>query len=72
MGGVCRGWKPVPHGATGLLGMAKESLIKEFFLFIKQEKKWWLVPLIAVLLLVGALIVFAGSSPLAPFIYPLF
>jgi len=52
--------------------MAKESLIKEFFLFIKQEKKWWLVPLISVLLLVGALIVFAGSSPLAPFIYPLF
>ncbi|MEK7731927.1 MAG: DUF5989 family protein, partial [Planctomycetota bacterium] len=43
-----------------------------FFLFIKQEKKWWLVPLISVLLLVGALIVFAGSSPLAPFIYPLF
>jgi len=52
--------------------MAKQSLIKEFFLFIKQEKKWWLVPLITVLLLVGALIVFAGSSPLAPFIYPLF
>ncbi|MEK7755618.1 MAG: DUF5989 family protein [Planctomycetota bacterium] len=52
--------------------MAKQSLIKEFFLFIKQEKKWWLVPLISVLLLVGALIVFAGSSPLAPFIYPLF
>ena len=52
--------------------MAEQSLIKEFFLFIKQEKKWWLVPLITVLLLVGALIVFAGSSPLAPFIYPLF
>jgi hypothetical protein len=52
--------------------MAKQSLIKEFFLFIKQEKKWWLVPLISVLLLVGALIVFAGSSPLAPFIYTLF
>jgi len=52
--------------------VAKQSLIKEFFLFIKQEKKWWLVPLISVLLLVGALIVFAGSSPLAPFIYPLF
>ncbi len=52
--------------------MAKQSLIKEFFLFIKQEKKWWLVPLISVLLLVGALLVFAGSSPLAPFIYPLF
>lgn len=52
--------------------MAKQSLIREFFLFIKQEKKWWLVPLLAVLLLIGALIVFAGSSPLAPFIYPLF
>jgi len=52
--------------------MAKQSIIKEFFLFIKQEKKWWLIPLISVLLLVGALIVFAGSSPLAPFIYPLF
>ncbi len=52
--------------------MAKQSLIKEFFLFIKHEKKWWLVPLIAVLLIVGALIVLAGSSPLAPFLYPLF
>jgi len=52
--------------------MAKQSLIKEFLLFIAHEKKWWLVPLIAVLLIVGALIVFAGSSPLAPFIYPLF
>jgi len=52
--------------------MAKQSLVKEFFLFIKHEKKWWLVPFIVVLLLVGSLIVFAGSSPLAPFIYPLF
>ena len=52
--------------------MAKQSLLKEFFLFVKHEKKWWLVPLLAVLLLVGTLIVFAGSSPLAPFIYPLF
>ncbi len=52
--------------------MAKQSLLKEFFLFVKHEKKWWLVPLLAVLLFVGALIVFAGSSPLAPFIYPLF
>ena len=52
--------------------MAKQSLIKEFFLFIKHEKKWWLIPLIAVLLIVGALVLFAGSSPLAPFLYPLF
>lgn len=52
--------------------MAKQSLIREFYLFVKQEKKWWLIPLLTVLLLVGALIVFAGSSPLAPFLYPLF
>jgi len=52
--------------------MAKQSLVKEFFLFIRHEKKWWLVPLICVLLLVGALVLFAGSSPLAPFLYPLF
>ncbi len=52
--------------------MAKQSLVKEFFLFIKHEKKWWLIPLILVLLVVGALALFASSSPLAPFIYPLF
>ena len=52
--------------------MAKQSLVKEFYLFIKQEKKWWLVPLITVLLIVGALLVFASTSPLAPFVYPLF
>ena len=52
--------------------MAKQSLVREFALFIKQEKKWWLIPLVAVLLLVGALVVFTSSSPLAPFLYPLF
>lgn len=52
--------------------MANQSLIKEFLLFVKHEKKWWLIPLIAVLLLVGAIVLFASSSPLAPFIYPLF
>ena len=52
--------------------MARPSLVKEFLLFIKEEKKWWLVPLIAVLLLVGAMVLFAGSSPMAPFLYPLF
>ena len=52
--------------------MAKQSLIKEFALFVKHEKKWWLIPLIGVLLLVGVLYLFAVSSPMAPFIYPLF
>jgi len=52
--------------------MAKQSIFKEFFLFIRHEKKWWLIPLIAVLLVVGALAFFASTSPLAPFLYPLF
>ena len=52
--------------------MARQSLIKEFLLFVREEKKWWLIPLITVLLIVGALVVFADSSPLAPFLYPLF
>jgi hypothetical protein len=52
--------------------MAKQSLVKEFVLFIKHEKKYWLIPLIAVLLIVGALILFSSSSPLAPFLYPMF
>jgi hypothetical protein len=52
--------------------MAKQSLFREFFAFIKHEKKWWMIPLVLVLLVVGSLILFAGSSPLAPFIYPLF
>ena len=52
--------------------MAKQSLIKEFILFIRYEKKYWMIPLIVVLLIVGALIAFSASSPLAPFLYPLF
>lgn len=52
--------------------MAKQSIVREFFLFVKHEKKWWMIPLFSVLLIVGALILFASSSPLAPFLYPLF
>lgn len=52
--------------------MAKQSLVRDFVAFIKHEKKWWLIPLLAILLLVAVLIIFAQSSPLAPFIYPFF
>lgn len=40
--------------------------------FLKTRKKFWLLPLIIVLLLIGILLVFGGSSALAPFIYTLF
>ncbi len=52
--------------------MAKQSLILEFMAFLKHEKKWWLLPLILLLLGLGALLVFAEGSVLAPFIYPFF
>lgn len=52
--------------------MPKQSLIKELVQFAMREKKWWLVPLLVILVLIGSLIVFAQSSALAPFLYPFF
>jgi hypothetical protein len=48
------------------------ELVREFWLFLKVRKKWWLAPIVIVLGLVGALIVFTQGSALAPFIYTLF
>jgi len=47
-------------------------VFKEFLLFLRQEKKWWLVPFVLVLLLLGVFLIFGANSPLAPFIYSLF
>jgi hypothetical protein len=52
--------------------MAKQSLVRDFLAFIRQEKKWWMIPLVFILLLVGAFMAFSSASPLAPFLYPLF
>jgi hypothetical protein len=46
------------------------QLCKEFLVFLRQEKKWWLVPLVVVLLGLALLIVFTGGSVLAPLLYP--
>ena len=48
------------------------GLLKEFWAFIKVRKKFWLLPIIIILLLLGILIVFTESSAVAPFIYALF
>lgn len=48
------------------------GLLAELWAFMKVRKKWWLLPLILVLLAVGALLVFAQGSALAPFIYTVF
>ncbi len=52
--------------------MANSGLIREFWKYLKVRKKWWLLPIIIVMVIVGALLVFAQSSVLAPFIYTLF
>jgi hypothetical protein len=48
------------------------EFLKDLWMFMKERKKFWLVPLIIVLVIMGILLVFGGSSALAPFIYTLF
>lgn len=48
------------------------SLLAELWDFFKIRKKFWLLPIIAVMLLFGALLIFAQGSAVAPFIYTLF
>ncbi len=48
------------------------EFLKDLWLFMKERKKFWLAPIIVILLALGALIVVAGSSAIAPFIYTLF
>jgi uncharacterized protein DUF5989 len=52
--------------------MSKVRVLSEFWSFLRQEKKYWLVPIVIVFLLFGLLIVFSQSSAVAPFIYTLF
>jgi hypothetical protein len=46
------------------------GLLAEFWQFLKHNKKWWLLPILLALLLLGVLVVLSGTA-LAPFIYPL-
>ena len=52
--------------------MGKLAILKEFWDFLKVRKKWWLTPVVLTLLLLGAIIIFAEHSAVAPFIYTLF
>ena len=44
----------------------------ELWAFLRARKKWWLLPIIVVMFLVGTLLIFAQGSALAPFIYSIF
>lgn len=50
----------------------RASIIRELFVFLWKEKIWWLIPLMVILILLAILMIFAHSSPVAPFIYTLF
>ena len=54
-----------------LAGERRQSLPAEFWYFLKHNKKWWLLPILIVIVLLGILVLVGGSG-LAPFIYPLF
>jgi hypothetical protein len=52
--------------------VANQPLITEFWEFLRVRKRYWLLPIIIVLFLLGALIIFTETSVVAPFIYALF
>jgi hypothetical protein len=52
--------------------MGTSGLVRELWLFMRVRKKYWLLPVVLVLLLVGWLLVVAQGSVLAPFIYTIF
>ncbi len=52
--------------------MNKLAILKEFWDFLRVHKRWWLAPIAIFLVLLGALLVLAKGSALAPFIYSLF
>lgn len=52
-------------------GRKRANILSEFLAFLRHNKKWWLLPIIAILLLLGLLVMLGGTA-LAPFLYPLF
>ncbi len=51
---------------------AKFSVLREFFDFLRARKKWWIGPVVVLLLLIGLILVLTEGSALAPFIYSIF
>ena len=52
--------------------MGNSSVLVQLWQFMKENKKWWLFPIIIMLFLVAILIIFGQASPISPFIYTLF
>ncbi|MBV6511973.1 MAG: hypothetical protein HRU80_14240 [Ignavibacteriales bacterium] len=52
--------------------MSKLSIVSELWQFLRERKKWWLMPIVIFLVLIGGLLIITQGSALAPFIYALF
>ena len=62
---------PPPDDFLTRAGDRRPGLLRELFEFVLQNKKWWLIPILIVLLVLG-LLVALGSAGLAPFLYTVF
>lgn len=58
-----------PRELSELVESPQPGLLVEFWLFLRDNKKWWLLPLLLALLVLGVLVILSGTG-LAPFIYP--
>ena len=63
--------QPEPSEMEQLATQSDPGLIAEFWEFLRTEGKWWLIPIVVVLLVLG-LLAFLSTTGLAPFIYPVF
>ncbi len=52
--------------------VSRLGIFGELLRFLWQRKLWWMIPMVVVLVLFGLLMIFTGSSAVAPFIYTLF
>ena len=65
--------EPTPKEASHVpLAPGRVGLWREIWAYLRVRKKWWLGPMLVILLALGALAVFTETSALAPFIYTLF
>ncbi len=49
--------------------MAEKNLAREFFEYLKENKKLWLIPILIILLLIGLVVILSQSQAIAPFLY---
>jgi hypothetical protein len=52
--------------------MSKLAIFSELWAFMRIRKKWWLMPILIMIILLGLILIFAQGSALAPFIYTVF